>query len=188
MKLLEEGTQLFYRLNRFNTSFQRENSMKISIICFFLINSVLFSMSTCKKEEAKHKGPEEIGKQIGDLYHVAVADTAKLVENVSDPKILKKQLTELKEKIVMKLVNLGKIRKTMSKNEEAQVNQIVIKAIRSVNMDDWNRLDDATRHYHSIDPEISQLLFEINTITQYADFELLKKQAPEEAKRLGIID
>ena len=33
---------------------------------------------------------------------------------------------------------------------------------------------------------VFNLVGSLNIITQYADFDLLKKQAPEEAKRLGI--
>jgi hypothetical protein len=44
---------------------------------------------------------------------------------------------------------------------------------------------EAVTHYFD-NKELHKLLTDFNIITQYADFELLKKQAPEEASRLGI--
>ena len=40
--------------------------------------------------------------------------------------------------------------------------------------------------YQAKDAGLGDLITSFNILTQYANFELLKKQAPEEAKRLGI--
>ena len=40
--------------------------------------------------------------------------------------------------------------------------------------------------FYKDNPELYNLIGDFNTITQYAFFDLLKKQLPEEASRLGI--
>ena len=42
------------------------------------------------------------------------------------------------------------------------------------------------KHYAQMDREFGNLLASFNVLSQYASFDLLKKQLPEEAKRLGI--
>jgi hypothetical protein len=47
-------------------------------------------------------------------------------------------------------------------------------------------MSDAVNHYRNEDNDFANTLAEFNTLTQYADFDLLKKQKPDEATRLGI--
>ena len=51
----------------------------------------------------------------------------------------------------------------------------------------WGRTQNEARiHYAKIDAELAALIGSFNIITQYSQFELIKKQEPAEAERLGI--
>ena len=50
----------------------------------------------------------------------------------------------------------------------------------------WERYTEIQGHYASGDVEFGNLIADFNVITQYADLDLLKQQAPDEAARLGI--
>lgn len=50
----------------------------------------------------------------------------------------------------------------------------------------FNTYMEATNYYMSQDAALHKELSDFNILTQYASFDLLKKQAPEEAARLGL--
>ena len=53
-------------------------------------------------------------------------------------------------------------------------------------MDTYNTFREGHKHYAGLDMNLSNLIASFNIITQYAIFDLLKKQNSAEAKRLGI--
>ncbi len=53
--------------------------------------------------------------------------------------------------------------------------------------DNWEVMNQAHQHYYGTENyELSKNISSFNIIMQYAQFELVKKQAPDEAARLGI--
>jgi hypothetical protein len=74
----------------------------------------------------------------------------------------------------------------MSQTDAAKVEsetRRLLFASPTVNID---ALSQAVQRFNSTDPALAKELTSLNVITQYAFFELLQKQEPEEAKRLGI--
>ena len=99
---------------------------------------------------------------------------------------IKPALTEYKEECITKLVELGKTKEGFTDAEKAQVNSALRMKMAEVGSDMFTEYGNATNFYIDKDKETFDLFGSFNIITQYADFELLKKQEPEEAKRLGI--
>ena len=53
-------------------------------------------------------------------------------------------------------------------------------------MDVFKPFSEGQQFYMKKDPNLGKLIKDFNIITQYAFFDLLKKQDPKEAERLGI--
>lgn len=145
-----------------------------------------FALFSCQESPTEALSVGDIGLRITSCYHRTVGKAAELLRRETDQKALERGLEAIKHDAILELVELGRQREVLSADEDEQLDALVMKGLRAVDMDDWNVLDEATRKYQADAPEISELLFEINLITQYSDFELLRAQAPDEAKRLGI--
>jgi hypothetical protein len=92
----------------------------------------------------------------------------------------------LKEACVTKLVEFGKLREAFDASGKAQVDaEIRIKMKSLYNQPVWTAYNDIQQHYFK-NKEFHKIILSFNIITQYANFDLLKKQDPEEATRLGI--
>jgi hypothetical protein len=59
-------------------------------------------------------------------------------------------------------------------------------AFSSIPQDIFKAYSEGQQYYSQKDPNLGKTLKDFNIITQYAFFDLLKKQAPKEAERLGI--
>jgi len=132
-------------------------------------------------------GPRELGEALGILYVKAMQDLTVTIKDRPDPATIKQAVRELKESYIRQFVEFGKKRATMNQADRATVDTTLRIEMNKFYHVPWLKTyNDAQMHYAQIDPEFHQLILDFNIITQYADFELLKKQAPEEAKRLGI--
>ena len=82
------------------------------------------------------------------------------------------------------MYEFGLQREALDEGARSSVDQFVQNGVGSIPYD----LNEAYRraHSHYMSTEIGNLIAEFNVITQYANFDLLKQQAPTEAKRLGI--
>ena len=83
------------------------------------------------------------------------------------------------------MVDLGREREALSPQDRAQADAVLRSRIFSVPSDLFKSYQDVQSAYQS-DRDLFNLIADFNIITQYAIFELLKKQLPDEAKRLGI--
>jgi hypothetical protein len=112
---------------------------------------------------------------------------SRIIENTPSPEQIKDEVVKLKEDTISTMVDLGKAREKLSESQKSIVNMNLISKMGSVSsMPEYEVYQNAVQHYNTVDSEFSSLLSEFNIITQYSQFELLKKQAPDEAKRLGI--
>ena len=130
--------------------------------------------------------PAELGEEIGREYVDAIVTVAEQIAPRPEPEVLRPRLEELKEETVARMVELGRLRQDLDAADRATVNGKVRMAINAVPSDAFSAYAEGQRHYMKTDPELAELIASFNVITQYTDFELLKKQEPEEAKRLGI--
>lgn len=134
----------------------------------------------------KELSPTEIGDKVGDLYWNAMQDITELLKEKPDASTVTPQVEELKESYVRKLVELGKLREYLSDADKGMVDSKLSQKVYSANNQPWYAtFNEVQMHYFS-NKEFHKIVISFNIITQYAAFELLKKQEPEEAQRLGI--
>lgn len=133
--------------------------------------------------------PQELGNQIGQVYYQAMEEAAKAIASKPDLAKAKADLTAIKEKYIPQLVAFGHQMATLDKQKKGSAQFAMSDWTRKFGTADWwQGWQDAQSHYNSVSggSEIASLMSSIFIIGQYADFELLKQQAPDEAKRLGI--
>jgi len=134
----------------------------------------------------KEMSPSEMGETIGEIYIEALQDIVELLKDKPEASTIRPQVEVLKEKYVQELVALGRLKESLSDSEKSVVNSRVTQKAYSIGKEPWYAaFNEIQQHYFS-DQEFHKLVISFNIITQYADFELLKKQEPEEAVRLGI--
>ena len=130
--------------------------------------------------------PDQLGKAIGDTYVKCMTEVADMTAKKEDAATLKPKLETLKEEVIGKLVELGKKREAMETAERATVDRSISAGISAIPREVYSRYTEGYKHYAGVDRETGNLISSFNVITQYANFDLLKKQNPKEAKRLGI--
>lgn len=138
-----------------------------------------------KAEPATTQTPEELGKAIAAVYVDAMKKVIEMGKEHPPAEELKPKLIEYKEECIAKLVAFGKTKQGFTDEQKAKVNSQLRMASREVNSM-FTDYSNVINPYLNEDKETYDLLASFNVITQYADFDLLKKQEPEEAMRLGI--
>jgi len=83
------------------------------------------------------------------------------------------------------MVGLGREREALSAADRTTADRVLASRIAGVSPDLFKEYQ-AGQAFYKEDKELFDLIADFNIITQYANFDLLKKQLPEEAKRLGI--
>jgi len=131
--------------------------------------------------------PREIGQAVAARYVEAMTELTDLVEGKPPAAEIKPQVEDLKETYIQKLVELGRKREALSNQERATVDSAISVGINALYGDPvFATYSEVVQYYFNEDPEFHQLLSSFNIITQYASFDLLKQQEPDEAARLGI--
>jgi hypothetical protein len=135
----------------------------------------------------KELTPKELGDQIGAVYVEALREVTKLLENKPAFAEATPKVKDLKEKYVQQLVELGKKREALNTSDRAQVDSAISLALMRIEKEAWYATyTEVSQYYFKQDVNFNTLIASFNIIGQYANFDLLKKQAPAEAQRLGI--
>jgi hypothetical protein len=143
--------------------------------------------STTATAQAAEMTPDEIGAAVGATWADAMQELVALLESKPESSAIKSQVEQLKERYVVKLVALGRLREALSDSDKARVSAGITKALEASADEPWfTSYMDIYDGYSDGDLDFANLLASFNILTQYADFDLLKQQAPEEATRLGI--
>jgi hypothetical protein len=145
--------------------------------------------TTATTAGAETMGTSELVDAILATWAEAVQKLNTLLEGQPGAGTVKASVEALKEEYVQKLVEFGYEKEAMSESDKAQVDSQLSSRLVSLEneayyatyMENWEAYA-----YASGDVEFTNLLASFNVLTQYADFELLKAQLPEEAARLGI--
>jgi hypothetical protein len=138
--------------------------------------------------EQQEMAPEELGDATGAIYVEALEEVTDLVKDKPAVAEVKPQVEELKETYIQKLVELGHLREALNDQDKAIVDSAISRAINKIANESWYATyGEVVQHYFE-DYEFQQTLYSFNIIGQYANFDLLKKQEPEEAVRLGIME
>ena len=110
-----------------------------------------------------------------------------MLKDKPDAATVKAQVEQLKTDTITKLVELGKAREAMSTSDRAKVDSKITTALSAAGSEDWyTTYNDVWKFYSTADTEFGNLIAAFNVIGQYANFDLLKQQLPDEATRLGI--
>jgi len=130
--------------------------------------------------------PAKIGDEVAQIYIQTFVETADLLKGSPPAEEIAKPIAELKEKQITRLVELGKKIEGMSAADKAVVQSKVSAAYRDPKFKEAFAVYSAERNKYIDDKELYANLKSFNILTQYAFFDLLRKQAPEEAERLGV--
>jgi hypothetical protein len=131
--------------------------------------------------------PAELGRQIGDLYVRAMSEVTEMLRDQPPAADAQASVRDLKETYVRQLVELGRTRESLDAQGRAAVDAAISVKVNAVGNEPWYATyGSLAQHYITQDREFYDLVVSFNIITQYANFDLLKSQEPEEAKRLGI--
>jgi len=130
--------------------------------------------------------PAELGQAIGAIYLEGLNQVTEMLKDRPEPADVKPKLQELKESTIQKLVELGRKREAMNEADRAAVEAASRTVLNTVPAELFKAYQDAQSYYLPKDNDLFNLIADFNIITQYAFFDLLKKQAPKEAERLGI--
>ncbi|MFO8184569.1 MAG: hypothetical protein R6U39_10410 [Candidatus Aegiribacteria sp.] len=129
--------------------------------------------------------PDQLAEEIVSRYMECMDELKSMVEDRPEPDVLKPQLENLVDRYSGVFLEIGY---RVDENDSSTVDDIGRAVMNELYRYDIQWLSEASSHYHSMDTELSALLSEVNIITQYAFFELLEDQRPEEAERLGVAD
>jgi hypothetical protein len=141
-----------------------------------------------KQKAAKEAemSPTEIGQQVGELYVKTMGNLIDLLKEKPEAAEVKPKVEVLKEACVMKMVEFGKKREVLDASGRSTVDSQIRMKVNSLYNDPvFTSFNDIQQHYFQ-NQDFHKVVMSFNIITQYANFDLLRKQAPEEAQRLGI--
>jgi len=133
------------------------------------------------------RSPVELGEAAGSLWSEAIQRLVQILETKPRPAAAYAQIAQLKEDYVQKMVALGREIARLQVDGRAVALGRITAALEAAADSEWfKRYVTLYEEYATGDQEFAVLLASFNILTQYADFELLKLQDPEEAARLGI--
>mgnify|MGYP001131692986 CR=1 FL=1 len=140
--------------------------------------------------------PEEIGQAVGDVYVQAFADLNDALADHPEEAEALARLREVRERHVQDLVALGRKVEALPAGGKATVQAAVSQVQSKLRYDPeikpvYEGYTALNNHYReagvlSSNREFNRLFASFNILTQYAFFDLLKRQNPEEAERLGL--
>jgi hypothetical protein len=176
--------------------------MNRSLLIAALVLALAFVAGACGKNEAgsTEKAPavadvppaaaeagaaENLGKKIGSSYIETLKQVVAMLQDKPPAADARAMLADMKNWTIELLVGLGKEREALSADDRATVDRVLSNRIAAVPSDLFKSYQEGQAYYKD-DRELFNLIAEFNIITQYANYDLLKKQLPEEAKRLGI--
>ena len=143
--------------------------------------------TTASTEPAPATSPDDLGDEISTLYLAAYDDVIDTLADRPEPGEATARLTELKDQYIEQLVELGHQREELDESARASVDATILSSVMALPDDTLAEFQAVADHYFdSQDSELYYLITSFNVIGQYANFDLLREQEPDEATRLGI--
>lgn len=130
--------------------------------------------------------PEVLGNRVADIYEDMYANLNDLVNQGLPADELWTEITTMKEDYINQFVELGAAREGMTEEQKQTANRTIRSRFYNLDTDVFNSVNDAIIFYREQDNSLANEISQMNILTQYADYELLREQEPEEAARLGI--
>ncbi len=130
--------------------------------------------------------PEALGNRVADIYEEMYADLNDLVNQGLSAEELWPEIRVMKEAYIGQFVELGAVREGITEEQKQSADRVLTSRFYNLDMDVFNSVNDAIIFYRDQDNSLSNEISQMNILTQYSDYELLRHQEPEEAARLGI--
>ncbi len=132
-------------------------------------------------------GVDVSGSGIAKLKNEVIAKATELAEDSMDPAVLAPKIADLKEEYIQKYVAIGAEREKMTAEEKAKLDaDAQAKMIGTYDAAEFARFNDKVNAIRPKDNTLANEMVSLNSLSQYAFYELLKKQNPAEATRLNI--
>jgi hypothetical protein len=137
--------------------------------------------------EAPKTSASELADTVIATWVECMQKLSVILEDRAPVSLVQPQVEQLKEEYIQKFVELGRQRETLSQAEKDDANSQEWLALSSSAEEPWYLSYQSLYDFYAAkDVEFANLLGGFHILTQYSDFELLKKQEPEEAARLGV--
>lgn len=162
--------------------FKKNQSLLAVAICLAISTIACNSSKAVTNPET----PTELGEAITSVRNQVIQDMKSALEGYPDAPKVKAELQKIKDDAIPKLVEYGKVHNKMSPEKKKQTEDLVKAGYAKVAPDVYKFLNDAGWHYRPTDNDLANMISELQIVTQYAFYDLLKKQRPQEATRLGI--
>jgi hypothetical protein len=133
----------------------------------------------------------QLGKQVAALWGEAIQKTLPLLEGTPPAASIQPQVAALKEQYVQQMVTLGRQIRALPASDQQSIYDRAMDILSSEGATDWFlSYKDLYERYAALSDEASQDLAvtvsSFNTLTQYAFFDVLIANDPDEATRLGV--
>lgn len=163
----------------------------------FLLAAMIILFAGCNNGQTNKKSDQKMKKLstlewAGEVYAIYEDSYNQLDALLGQKPDFTPKLTEdvkaIKASVIEKMLPLGKMRAEWNEaDQKTSSDQLGVKIFNISRNPAWPRVNNEARIYYAkINPEIAALISSFNIITQYSQFELLGKQEPLEAERLGI--
>ena len=134
---------------------------------------------------------EQLGESIREIYLRATRETTMMLQDKPSPDQVAAKLADSKQQWIAEMVALGRQVEKLDEAEQQRAHAAVRSMYRELQTDpglsaDWQAFNRAINAYITSDPEFYRELKPLNILTQYAFFDLLRQQTPDEAARLGL--
>lgn len=130
--------------------------------------------------------PAALGDAAGQIYKDTMDAIVRELGPKPEPADAKAKLTALLDDAEKRLVELGKKREAMSPGDKATFDQKLTSSMQGLKSKTFDEYAAIASHYRKADREVGNLIAQANVLTQFANFELLKQQSPDAAKKHGI--
>lgn len=148
------------------------------------------STQTTTEETCMQLTAQQAGTQIIEIYRKAMDETNRLTQDQAAAETIKAEFNALLESWQTELLLIGQHVMVMTGSEKAQVESAINKEHMAMqyNEEAKKRFENFSKNifpYHKTSPELYQKLKSINIITQFAFFDLLKKQNKDAEEKWG---
>lgn len=165
--------------------------MLMTCAVFFTVSCGGGGKNSNKLSESKIESMtnEELSDEIFTLYEQGMLGMGEILEKYPEAnKQMKADFEKLFDETINQILVFGKV---ISKKESGETEEIAMELMKKMfQATDLSQVLDTynsrSSEINDFDAELAKKMVAMNTVTQYAFYDLLKEQNPEEAERLGI--
>ena len=143
---------------------------------------------TIVEDDIDLNDPVVLGQEIGENYQNAISELFDILEGNPEVEVLRPKVISLREKYIEIFFKLGAYHEAMNETDRAKVSSTVLRSYYDIDREKLDSIFVLITYYRSMDNDLANYISDFNIITQYSFYDLLIKQEPEEAKRLGILE